>query len=118
MDDLTYQIFKIIISIIGLALTYYAVPWLKTKTSNEQLTAVEKQLKTIQDWVVIAVAAAEQLKNAGKLTVPKKDYVLEFIRDKGVTITDQELDALIEAAVFEINKAKNLLFKELANEDL
>lgn len=117
MDDLTYQILTLVISILGLVLTRFFVPWIKTKTSNEQLTAIEKQLKTIQDWVIIAVAAAEQLKSAGKLTIPKKDYVLEFIRDKGVTITDQELDALIEAAVFEINKAKNLLFTDLANQE-
>lgn len=117
MDDLTYQILKIIISIVGLALTYYVVPWLKTKTSNEKLIAVESQLKNIKNWVVVAVSAAEQLKNAGKLTIPKKDYVLEFLKGKGITITDQELDALIEAAVFEINKTKNLLFTDLANQE-
>jgi len=54
-----------------------------------------------------AVAAAEQIEE------DKKTYVLKFIRDKGVTITDQELDALIEAAVYEINRAKCLLFKDL-----
>ena len=40
----------------------------------------------------------------------KKDYVLQFIkRDKGITITDEELDALIESAVYEINRAKGML---------
>jgi hypothetical protein len=65
--------------------------------------------------VTVAVTAAEQMKVAGLLPdgQQKKDYVLQFIRDKGITITDEELDALIEAAVYEINKAKHLLFRSL-----
>ncbi|MEN6618174.1 MAG: phage holin, LLH family [Rikenellaceae bacterium] len=107
MNSLTYQILTLVIPLIGVILTSLVVPLLKTKISNEKLTSIEL-------WVNIAVAAAEQMKAAGILTVPKKDYVVKFLKDKGVTITDQELDALIEAAVFEINKAKNLLFTDLA----
>lgn len=61
------------------------------------------------------MAAAEQMKDAGLLPdgQEKKDFVLQFVKDKGITITDEELNALIEAAVYEINKAKHLLFKDL-----
>jgi len=107
MNNLTYQIFTLIISLIGVVLTGLVVPWLKTKISNEKLATVEM-------WVNIAVAAAEQMKVAGMITGDKKTYVVQFLKDKGITITDEELDALIEAAVYEINKAKNLLFTDLA----
>jgi len=107
MENVMYQIASLILTILGLVITYFVVPWLRSKATKEQLISVEM-------WVNIAVAAAEQMKAAGILTVPKKDYVLAFIKDKGITITDTELDALIEAAVYEINKAKNLLFKDLA----
>lgn len=107
MENVMYNIVTLLISILGLVITYFVVPWLKAKTNTQQLT-------TIEMWVNIAVAAAEQMKAAGIITTPKKDYVLQFLKDKGVTITDQELDALIEAAVYEINKAKNLLFADLA----
>lgn len=107
MENVMYQILSLVLTIIGLVITYFVVPWLKTKISNQKLT-------TIEMWVNIAVAAAEQMKAAGLITGDKKTEVIKFIRNKGITITDQELDALIEAAVFEINKAKNLLFKDLA----
>lgn len=107
MENVMYQILSLVLTIIGLVITCFVVPWLKTKISNEKLTAVEM-------WVNIAVAAAEQKKVAGIITGDKKTYVLQFLKDKGITITDQELDALIEAAVFEINKAKNLLFTDVA----
>lgn len=108
MSNTTYQIFMLLISLIGVLLTGLVVPWLKLKIGNEKMKDIEK-------WVTVAVTAAEQMKVAGLLPdgQQKKDYVLEFVKDKGITITDQELDALIEAAVYEINKAKHLLFKNL-----
>lgn len=110
MNNVTYQILTLIISLIGVILTYFVVPWLRSKTNTQQLD-------TIKLWINIAVAAAEQMKAVGLLQIDKKEYVLKFVRDKGITITDQELDALIEAAVFELNKTKNLLFKDLALSD-
>jgi hypothetical protein len=108
MSNTTYQIFMLLISLLGVLLTGLVVPWLKLKIGNEKMKDIEK-------WVTVAVTAAEQMQVAGLLppNQEKKDYVLQFIRDKGITITDEELDALIEAAVYEINKAKNLLFKNL-----
>lgn len=108
MDNMAYQIGMLLISLIGVILSRFAVPWMKLKIGNEQLKNIEK-------WVFVAVGAAEQMKRAGLLPPDKtkKTFVLEFMRDKGITITDQELDALIEAATFEINKASELLFRSL-----
>lgn len=108
--DLTH-ILTAFIALIGAIITYYIIPLLKGKISADNWQEIVK-------WVEIAVAAAEQMQRAGIITVPKKDFVLAFLKDKGVTITDQELDALIEAAVFEINKSKNLLNKDLSLEDV
>ncbi len=108
--DLT-PILTAIIALIGAIITYYVIPVLKGKISAEQWNEMVK-------WVKIAVAAAEQMKEAGIITVPKKDFVTAFLKDKGVTITDSELDALIEAAVYEINKAKNLLEKDLSLQEV
>lgn len=109
--NVSYQIITLLISVIGVVLTYFVVPWIKSKTTTSQLDMIKL-------WINIAVAAAEQMKAAGLITDDKKSYVVKFVRDKGVTITDQELDALIEAAVYEINKAKYLLFKNLDTYDL
>ena len=108
MENVMYQILSLVLTIIGLIITYYVIPILRSKVSDEKLSLIEM-------WVNIAVAAAEQMKDAGLLPdgQEKKDFVLQFVKDKGITITDEELNALIEAAVYEINKAKHLLFKNL-----
>lgn len=89
-------IVKVLIPILGAILTYLIVPFLKSKTTKEQRD-------NIYFWVKIAVGAAEQIyaeKGQGKL---KKEYVVDFLVNKGVKITIQELDVLIEAAVKELN---------------
>ncbi len=89
-------IIKIIIPILGAIITYLIVPLVKQKTTKEQR-------ENIYFWVKVAVAAAEQIykeKGQGKL---KKEYVVDFLVSKGINITIQELDVLIEAAVKELN---------------
>lgn len=104
--DLT-PIFTALIALIGAIITYFVIPILKVKISADNW-------KDIAKWVKIAVAAAEQMKAAGIISGPKKDFVITFLKNEGITITDEELDALIEAAVLEINKTKNLLATDLS----
>ncbi len=87
---------KVIIPILGAIITYLIVPFIRQKTTKEQR-------ENIYFWVKVAVAAAEQIykeKGQGKL---KKEYVVDFLVSKGINITIQELDILIEAAVKELN---------------
>ena len=89
-------IVKVLIPILGAILTYLIVPFLKSKTTKQQRD-------NIYFWVQVAVGAAEQIyagKGQGKL---KKEYVVDFLVSKGINITIQELDVLVEAAVKELN---------------
>lgn len=89
-------IVKIIIPILGAILTYFLIPLVKSNTT-------EKQREDVYFWVKMAVQSAEMIfaeKGQGKL---KKEYVLEFLNNRGVDITAYELDVLIEAAVKELN---------------
>lgn len=97
--EVVVKIGTALIALIGAVITYIIVPFLRSKTTKEQRD-------NIHFWVWIAVNAAEQIykeKGQGK---DKKLYVLEFLNSKGIKITDEQLDALIEATVYEINKNK------------
>ena len=52
----------------------------------------------------IAVAAAEQIYTGSGRGEEKKAYVLEWLRSHGVTVDDEKLDAMIEAAVYELSQ--------------
>jgi len=93
---------KVIIPILGAIITYLIVPFIKQKTTKEQR-------EDIYFWVRVAVQAAEQMADAGLINIPKKEYVINFLTKQGINITIQDLDAMIEAAVYELNLAKKAL---------
>lgn len=66
------------------------IPWLK-----------DKRLYGI---VTVLVKAAEKQREAGTLTIPKYDYVVQMLEAKGIKVT-AEVKAVIEAAVKELDIA-------------
>ena len=89
-------IIKVIIPILGAILTYVVVPLIRKKVDREDL-------EYIYSWVTVAVRSAEQMHKAGLITIPKKEYVVEYLQSKGFNISKEDLDNLIEAAVKELN---------------
>ena len=87
---------KVLIPLLGAIITYLIVPLIKQKTTKEQR-------ENIYFWVRVAVQAAEMIFNEKGKGKDKKQYVIDFLTSKGINITIQELDVLIEAAVKELN---------------
>ena len=88
-----------VISILGAIITYMVVPYLKSKTSKEQR-------ETIMFWVSVAVSAAEQIFNERGMGEEKKKFVVGFLVEKGIKVSLDELDVLIESVVKELNLAQ------------
>lgn len=80
---------------IAAIIAYVLIPWIKSKTTSEQQ-------KEINGWVKIAVAAAEQIYKGHDRGEEKKAYVIEWLREHGITVDADKLDAMIEAAVYEL----------------
>ena len=59
----------------------------------------------------IAVAAAEQLYKGAGRGAEKKAYVLEFLKKNGFTIDMDAIDAMIEAAVQQLNSEVGLIIE-------
>ena len=94
---------KIILAVIGLlsaVTTGFLIPYLKSITD-------ESQQSKIFYWVDLAVRAAEQIFNEPDMGVTKKQYVIDFLNEKGIKITMEDLNILIEAVVQEMNLEKN-----------
>lgn len=97
-SEMFSSIVNIVVLIVSLVLTYFVVPYLKAKLG-------ETKYNNILAWSTQAVAAAEQIYSQSGQGEKKKEYVLEFLKNKGITLTDKELDVLIESAVHELEKA-------------
>lgn len=98
-NEILYNIARIVIAVVAALVSAYLIPWLKAKTKS----MLDEKLYTI---VETAVQAAEQ--NPGIISgTDKKDYAKEFIKDlcgkANITVSDAEIDGLIESAVFGVN---------------
>lgn len=99
MTDLT-PIVNAVIALIAAIITTFLIPWIKGKIDAAKLAQ-------IVEWVGIAVRAAEQIYNESGMGEKKKQYVLNFLADKGFTLDPNSINAMIEAAVKNLNIEQN-----------
>jgi LL-H family phage holin len=101
MNDITFMVLKIVISICAALITVYVIPYLRTLRSD-------KRYSSLIDMVRVAVLAAEQTITGEKQGSVKKEAVVEFVRDwmqkQGLDITYEQLSQLIEAAVYSMKQ--------------
>lgn len=96
MDEGLVKIILAIIALLGTIITTAIVPYYYAKTT-EQTRSKHKAL------VETAVFAVEQMTKAGLIKMPKKKAVINYINEKGIKITEEDLDMLIEEAVIKMN---------------
>lgn len=95
MFDIT-PIIEAVAALIAVIITAVVIPYIKSKTTTQQQAQINA-------WVKIAVAAAEQIYKGSGRGEEKKEYVINWLEERGFTLDEDELDALIESAVYELN---------------
>ena len=91
-------------------ITTFVVPYIKSKTTLEQQTQINA-------WVRIAVTAAEQVYEGPGQGDKKKAYVLTWLKGHGIVVDEDKLDAMIEAAVYELTQ-NGLIAVGVADEEM
>lgn len=81
-------------------MTVILIPLIRSKLN-------ESQNAKMSMWIGVAVAAAEQIfrQNPGA-GEQKKQFVLNYLEDKGFTYDSDAVDLMIEAAVKQLNIAQ------------
>lgn len=95
MIDIT-PIINAVIALAAAGVTVFLIPWIKSKTTDEQR-------KELLEWVKIGVAAAEQLYAGQGRGEEKKQYVLDFLKQKGFKVDEESVVNAIEAIVKQLN---------------
>lgn len=101
MSGVLFEILKAVVLLVIVLLTRYAVPWIRQQTES-----------TRYDWLIhwaeLAVRSAEQTILGNKAGAKKKAIVTKFLKEqlqqKNISLSDEQLNTLIEAAVYELNK--------------
>lgn len=80
-------IFQAILALLGAIITYWLVPYVKSKATAQQQANVAILVRT-------AVAAAEQLYGAG-MGKAKLDYAQTWLNERGVNYSRAEIEAAV-----------------------
>lgn len=108
-DEFTTLIIKIIFAILSTAVTMYLIPYLKTLSERN----MDKKLR---EFIKEAVYAAEQVLHEPGSGVKKKNVVVNetqlWLKNHNINLTDAELDNMIEAMVYAMNNAKEVLLND------
>ena len=103
MNDMSFMVLKIVISVCVALITAFVVPYLKTLRTDARYAA-------LIDIIKVAVEAAEQTITGSGQGAAKKEQVVEFVRDwldkQGIVLEYGQLDALIESAVYAMKAAQ------------
>lgn len=97
MNSIMGNTFEIIATIITLIVSYYVLPLIK----NSLVPWLKE--KRVYDTIKKLVKAAEKMSESGMIQkVDKKTMVIKWLEEQGIEVTD-EISALIEAAVKELD---------------
>ena len=97
-----YSIAILLLAVVAASITYFIIPYLKSKTNTAELEAVLQLVK-------IAVAAAEQVFAGTGRGAEKKAFVMEWLKQRGITVDWNALDTMIESAVYALKEdSKNV----------
>lgn len=83
-------------ALVAAVITAVVIPYIKSRTTAQQQAEINA-------WVKIAVTAAEQIYRGSGRGEEKKAYVLNWLAEHGITLDEDRIDALIEAAVYELD---------------
>lgn len=104
MSDIIFEVLKLAVMIAALVIVRYVVPWIRTKIDNETLSLVTA-------WVAKAVRSTQQVMDSGS-GAEKKAIVTEFLKEvltaKNISLSDSQLETLIEAAVRQMKMEENI----------
>lgn len=103
MNEILFEALKLLVLIGVFLVTCYLIPWLKEKVGQDRLNE-------IKEWTNGAVLMAQQVYYA-KSGPERKAIVIKLLKEmltaKNISITDDQLDILIESAVKAMKMEEN-----------
>lgn len=97
MSEVLFEVLRAVVILSVILLMRYAVPYIRQLVENTKYAWLEK-------WVELSVKSAQQTVFGDKSGPEKKAIVTKFIKEllikKNITISDEQLETLIESAVY------------------
>ena len=103
MSDICFEGLKILVMVAVLVLTRYVLPWVKSKADSEKLNLVIPRA----DDVVLMVQQTMNICDGDEKKAMVTQFLKEILQEKNITLSDAQIEILIEAAVKQIKLQEN-----------
>lgn len=111
--ELTPLITNLLLTLVGVLFTYLGIQAKKLMARVERSKEVQQIKESLENNKEIVKATVDYVEQIGAHLEPEKKFnlakekALEFANEKGLNITETELDVLIEQMVLNFNKGYN-----------
>lgn len=103
MSEILFELLRLVVLLAVFAVSCYLIPWIRGKIGQDRLDEITR-------WVNTAVLMAQQVYHA-QTGAERKAIVIDLLRyiliAKNISISDDQLDMLIEAAVKQMKISEN-----------
>lgn len=107
MNENLFNVIISLIPVLGTIITSFLIPYIRVNINTARLSQYK-------EWAMLAVKAADMLWKETGHGDDKKAYAVEFLNNlfntKKTTITEEQLNVLIESAVKEMKEAGDKLW--------
>lgn len=95
MSEILFEVLRLVVLLAVFAVSCYLIPWIRGKIGQDRLDEITR-------WVNTAVLMAQQVYHA-QTGAERKAIVIDLLKGiltaKNISISDNQLDLMIEAAV-------------------
>ncbi len=103
INEILMDVLKAVVSLATLLIVRYLIPWIKAQIENSKYS-------WLVELVADAVKYAEQTITGSGKGEEKKELVVQYITNqlqiRGIGITEDQMEALIESAVYQLKKGE------------
>jgi hypothetical protein len=96
------SIIQIVIEIITLVLGGFLVPYIKSRIGAEKYAKI---LQAVEEGVSAAEQIYKHLEKSDEKNELRYQYALNYLKSKGINLTEEQMKTLIEDAVNKLNKS-------------
>lgn len=100
--------FEIVFTIFSAVLAFMGT---RIRAIYEEHINTKEKRQVVKDCVLMVEQVYKDIHGKEKFD-KAKESIISILNEKGIAITDLEMDVLIEAAVQELNKTKEVIFDE------
>ena len=96
MNEIIFEVVKILVMVVALAFARYAVPWMKEMLGEVRYTQIEREFSKL-------VYAIQERYGDDKTGAERRaivsEKIKEFLQAKNISLTDEQIRELNDAAV-------------------